>query len=264
LILSNYSIRVLPPHWRLSLWPLSLENLRERLSGMGFDSARVQTIGEITDYEFLINVGGNESNLNSVTQTITDGLTKEYADSGVEIRKTDIVGPKAGEELRNSGIKAMVYAILVIMIYVGLRFDFQFAPGAVLALAHDVIIVLGLFVILQKEFSLQIVAALLAIIGYSVNDTVIVYDRVREIMQNHPGMNLAQQINKATNETLSRTILTSGTTLSVCLAMYIWGGESIQDFFLAMSAGILIGTYSSIFVAAPITLIFDKFANKKT
>jgi preprotein translocase subunit SecF len=145
------------------------------------------------------------------------------------------------------------------MIYVGLRFDFKYSPGAVVAVIHDVIIVLGVFSITHLEFTLQTVAAMLAVIGYSVNDTVVVYDRVREHEQRNPALTLTQHINTAINETLSRTLLTSGTTLFISVTMYFFGGMAIRDFFMAISLGVLIGTYSTIFIAAPTVLFFNRF-----
>ena len=183
--------------------------------------------------------------------------------SGVEIRKVDIVGPKAGAQLRVSGFQAMLWALIAIMIYIGLRFDFKYSPGAIVALFHDVSLILGLFALTGTEFTLQTVAALLAVIGYSVNDTVIVYDRVREHEEKNPSLPLFTHINNAINETLSRTILTSGTTLFISLAMYFFGGLAIRDFFLAITLGVFIGTYSSIFVAAPVTLFFERIKNAK-
>jgi len=153
----------------------------------------------------------------------------------------------------------MLWALIAIMVYIGLRFDFKYSPGAIVALFHDVSIILGIFAFTGTEFTLQTVAALLAVIGYSVNDTVIVYDRVREQENKNKALWLGKHINQAINDTLSRTVLTSGTTLFVSLAMFIWGGMAIREFFLAISLGVIIGTYSSIFVAAPVTLLFDKF-----
>ena len=152
----------------------------------------------------------------------------------------------------------MAYALIAIMIYIGLRFDFKYAPGAIVALFHDVSIILGIFALTGTEFTLQTVAALLAVIGYSVNDTVIVYDRVRENEEKYAGSSLIENIDRAINDTLSRTILTSGTTLFVSGAMFLYGGEAIHSFFFAITLGVLIGTYSSIFVAAPATILFSK------
>jgi preprotein translocase subunit SecF len=148
----------------------------------------------------------------------------------------------------------------MIMIYIALRFDYKYSPGAIVALLHDVIIIIGVFVIFQKEFSLQIVGALLAVIGYSVNDTVVVYDRVREHEERDYSKSLKDQINVALNETLSRTLLTSITTFIVAAVMFLMGGGIIHDFFFAICLGVLVGTYSSIFVAAPTIMFFDKFS----
>lgn len=237
---------------------ISLDELRRSLKTGGFDGITVQTLGEDSDHEYLIKVLGTEENLNEITEQINKSLKTTFAADGVDVRKVDIVGPKAGAQLRISGFQAMLWALIAIMIYIGLRFDFKYSPGAIIALFHDVIIILGVFSLTGTEFTLQTVAALLAVIGYSVNDTVIVYDRVREHEEKYAGVALSEHINNAINETLSRTILTSGTTLFVSLTMLFFGGLAIRDFFFAITLGVFIGTYSSIFVAAPITLFFDK------
>ncbi|MBG59266.1 MAG: protein translocase subunit SecF [Halobacteriovoraceae bacterium] len=240
-----------------------LEELRSSLDANKFDSSSVQRIGSESQNEFLVKVASNEANLNQVTDQITKMLQKDFSDKGSEILKTDIVGPKAGEQLRISGFQAMAWALLMIMIYIALRFDYKYSPGAIVALLHDVIIIVGIFSLLGKEFSLQIVGALLAVIGYSVNDTVVVYDRVREHEEKYSSRTLKEQINGALNETLTRTILTSITTLIVAGVMYFMGGGIIQDFFFAICIGVIVGTYSSIFVAAPTVLFFDKITGKK-
>lgn len=237
---------------------INLNDLRKEMKNAGFTGISVQSIGEVIDNEYLIKVPAKEENLNAVTQKVSEALKASFASSGLEIRKVDIVGPKAGAELRKSGFLAMLWALLAIMVYIGLRFDFKYSPGAIVALFHDVTIILGIFALTGTEFTLQTVAALLAVIGYSVNDTVIVYDRVREHEQKFVGRTLSEHINNAVNETLSRTVLTSGTTLFISLTMYFFGGLAIRDFFMAITLGVLIGTYSSIFIAAPVTLFFDK------
>lgn len=244
---------------------VNLEDLRTSLKDAGFDSSSVQSIGDLTDgtHNFLIKVSSNTNDLNQVTDTITKMLKTDFAKLVPEIQKTDIVGPKAGEQLRISGFQAMAWALLMIMIYIALRFDYKYSPGAIVALAHDIIIIIGVFVILDKEFSLQIVGALLAVIGYSVNDTVVVYDRVREHEAKSPTKTLGDKINLALNETLTRTILTSITTFIVSFVMYMMGGSGIEDFFFAITLGVIIGTYSSLFVAAPTILFIDKMQSKK-
>lgn len=242
---------------------VSIDGMRKSLKSQGFKGVSVQSIGEASENEVLLKLQGDESNLNAITEKVEKTLKTDFASSGVEIRKVDIVGPKAGAQLRISGFQAMLWALIAIMIYIGLRFDFKYSPGAIVALFHDVSIILGVYALTGTQFTLQTVAALLAVIGYSVNDTVIVYDRVREHEERYAGIDLATHINNAVNETLSRTLLTSGTTLFISVTMYFMGGLAIKDFFMAITLGVLIGTYSSIFVAAPVTLLFDHFNTEK-
>jgi preprotein translocase subunit SecF len=237
--------------------PVQLDQLRVALDKGGLKGVSVQTIGEEKDNEVLIKVQAEEGSLNTITQKITDDLHKEFADNKGEIQKVDIVGPKAGKELRMSGVKAMFWAILSIMIYIAIRFDFRYAPGAMISLFHDIIVVAGIIAWTGHEFSLHTVAALLAIIGYSINDTVIVYDRIREHEDKDKTIPLRQHINDAVNDTLSRTIITSLATLLVTVSMYFFGGIAIKDFFFAMSLGICFGTYSSVYIAAITTLFTD-------
>lgn len=233
---------------------VSGDEIRSKFSDNGIETSSVQTIGEDTDNEFLIKLQTTGDNVNQVTDLAIKALGNAFG-TKAEVRKTDIVGPKAGEQLRLSGFLAMLWALLGIMVYIGLRFDFKYSPGAIVALFHDVVIILGVFALTDKEFSLQIVGALLAVIGYSVNDTVVVFDRVRE---HDTGVALKGILNKALNETLSRTVLTSITTLLVSGIMFAMGGGVIHDFFFAITLGVVIGTYSSLFVASPVTLVFEK------
>lgn len=227
--------------------------------------SQLQSIGDESQNEFLLKLESDKNaDLNAISNQVEAALSEKYGAGKFEILKNDIVGPKAGAELRTSAFKALIWAILAIMIYLALRFDYKFAPGAIAALLHDVIIIIGAFILTQKEFSLQIVAALLAIIGYSVNDTVVIYDRVREIEEAHPTMPMIQVINRALNETMSRTIITSSTVLGVSLVMLFWGGSVIHDFFFAMTIGVVLGVYSTIFIAVPMTVFFEKVINKKT
>jgi preprotein translocase subunit SecF len=241
---------------------VQLASIRDALKAAGYNSSSVQSIGEASENEFLVKVAATDTNLNEVTDKITKMFQTDFQSQQAEIRKTDIVGPKAGKQLRISGFQAMAWALLMIMIYIALRFDYKYSPGAIVALLHDVIIIIGIFALMNKEFSLQIVGALLAVIGYSVNDTVVVYDRVRENEEKAPQSKLNELINKALNETLSRTLLTSITTFLVAGVMFVMGGGIIHDFFFAICLGVIVGTYSSIFVAAPTVMFFDKL-NKK-
>jgi preprotein translocase subunit SecF len=244
---------------------VDLGQLREYLNSQSVPLSQLQSIGEADQNEFLLKLDSDKGDLNAISAQVGKTLSSKYGEGKFEILKNDIVGPKAGAELRTSAFKALVWAILAIMIYLALRFDYKFAPGAIAALIHDVTIIIGAFILTQKEFSLQIVAALLAIIGYSVNDTVVIYDRVREIEAAHPGMSTTDIINKAINETMARTINTSLTVLGVSLVMLFWGGSVIHDFFFAMTIGVVLGVYSTIFIAVPMTVIYEKLVlkNKK-
>lgn len=246
---------------------IHLDDLRESLEKGGFQGTSVQTIGEPSDNEVLIKVQAEEGTLNVITENLTTALKTSFAGNTAEIRKVDIVGPKAGSELRMSAVKAMFWAILSIMVYMAIRFDFRYAPGVMISLLHDIVIVAGVLAFIGSEFSLHTVAALLSIIGYSVNDTVIVYDRIREHEEHgDQTKSLKSHINDAVNDTLSRTILTSVATLLVAASMFFFGGAALRDFFLAMSIGIIFGTYSSVYVAASTTLFVDDMMkkNKKT
>jgi preprotein translocase SecF subunit len=173
------------------------------------------------------------------------------------------VGPRVGAELRRDGLLAIFWASFFMMIYIGFRFSLRFAPGAVVALVHDVGVTAGIFVILGLEFDLRVLAALLAILGYSLNDTIIIYDRIRENMELRTKHDLPEVLNLSVNQTLSRTVLTSGTTMAALLALLFLGGEVIRPFALAMTIGVVVGTYSSIFIAAPILLLLENWSNRR-
>jgi preprotein translocase subunit SecF len=255
--------------------------LRTLLNENDIPLAQLQTIGPTEQNEFLMKLLSEESSksmqktvqtaerqdnkdtLNELSMRVEKVLNDTYGAGKFEIMKTDIVGPKAGAELRNSAFQALGWAILAIMIYLALRFDYKFAPGAIAALIHDSLIIIGVFILTQREFTLQIVAALLAVIGYSVNDTVVIYDRVREIENQHTGASTIEVINRAINETMARTLNTSLTVLAVTLVMLIWGGPVIHDFFFAMTIGVILGVYSTIFIAVPMTVICERLMKKQ-
>ncbi len=242
---------------------VELGDLRQVMEDNQVALSQLQSIGDDSQNEFLLKLETDKGDLNAVSNQVNTVLATKYGAGQFEILKNDIVGPKAGAELRTSAFKALIYAILAIMIYLALRFDYKFAPGAIAALIHDVTIIIGAFILTQKEFSLQIVAALLAIIGYSVNDTVVIYDRVREIEAQHPNLSTTQIVNRAINETMSRTIITSLTVLGVSLIMLFWGGPVIHDFFFAMTIGVILGVYSTIYIAIPMTVYYEKLVAKK-
>lgn len=173
-------------------------------------------------------------------------------------QRVDYVGPQVGKQLRNTGILAVLYAMIAIILYVAFRFDFTFGPGALVAMVHDVIMVLGFYLVTRAEFNLTAIAALLTVVGYSVNDTIVVYDRVREEMARYKGKPFAEIINIAINDTLGRTILTSGTTALSVVGLIVFGLGELRDFAWAMLVGILVGTYSSIYIASPLTIWLEK------
>ena len=234
--------------------PTRVETIKENLASIGLDRSLVQRFGEKKENEYLIRVEKSASELGTLSLEIQETLQRAYGKGGVEIRRTEMVGPKVGKDLRKKGILAIIYALIGILIYVTLRFRFIFAVGAIIALAHDVMITVGVFSIANKEFTLPIVAAILTIIGYSLNDTIVVYDRIRENRRKMRREAFAKVINASINETLGRTLLTSLTTLIVMVILFIFGGGVIHDFAFALMIGILAGTYSSIFVASPIIL----------
>lgn len=220
--------------------------------------------GDTKNNEFLIRVEGSETQLNKITKDIQDKLEAKYTKDDYEIRKIDIVGPKVGRELKLSGIYSLIYAMIGIFIYIAIRFDYKFAPGAVIATMHDVIIIIGVFAATGTQFTLSTVAAVLTIAGYSVNDTVVVYDRIRETMGKQKGTPFDKIINISVNDTLSRTILTSVATMLVVVMLLIFGGATLWDFSFALTVGIVVGTYSSIFIASPVVLWMENLMEKRT
>ena len=228
--------------------------VRSEMETGNLKGVKVQQIGVPQDSTFLIKVQGDEKSLNQASTTVTEILTKSLKATDFEIQRVDVVGPAAGSSLRTSGFLSMLYAMVGILIYVTIRFDYRYSPGAVAALFHDSVITLGVFIITQKQFDLQILAALLALIGYSNNDTIIVYDRVRETVHGHPELSIDQAVNRAVNETLGRTILTSLCTFITVASLWFFGGKVIEDFAFTLMIGIAVGTYSSIYIASSIVV----------
>jgi preprotein translocase subunit SecF len=200
-----------------------------------------------------------EAVLVGVGDEVVHGLQAKLGARGPETAlRVEWVGPKAGEQLRDAAIKAMLYAMAFIMLYVAFRFDLRFAPGGVVALFHDALIVMGCYVLLQKEFTLATVAAILTVIGYSINDTIVIYDRIRENMQRMRDVGLGQLINISTTQTMSRTIITSGVTMLSILGFLIWGTPVIKDIVFGLFVGFISGVYSTIYIAAPLTEWMDR------
>jgi len=233
----------------------------EKLSSMGLNH-KIPATGKI-EYKKVGERHIYRIMLEGLTTKILSSI-KEKSGKEPELMRVELVGPKVGEKLRFSAFQAVLYSLIAILIYIAVRFNFQFAPGAVISLAHDVMITLGIFSVFRIPFDLTIVAALLTIVGYSLNDTIVIYDRIRENWNNpKKGATVIEKINTSINETLSRTLLTSITTLIVLVALLIFGGGTISGFALAMTMGVVVGTYSSIFIASPVTVLIEKYMGKE-
>ncbi len=230
--------------------PADLSGMRDNLSGLGVGEIGLQEFGAPTDVLIRLQrqEGGEQAQQAAVEKV------KAALGSDLEYRRTEFVGPKVSEELFLDGVMAVSLAILAILVYIWFRFEWQFGLGAVVALVHDVLSTIGIFALLGLEFNLSTVAAILTIAGYSINDTVVVYDRVRENLRRYKTLALDELLNRSINETLSRTVMTSLTTLLALLALYFLGGEVIRGFSFAMIWGVIIGTYSSICLAVPLLL----------
>jgi len=227
--------------------------LRDRLGGMQLGEVQIQEFGKETDV--LIRIAEKEGATDTSNDLNAVQLVREELSEDFDIRRVEIVGPQVSAELIQTGLFAVLAAIASMLIYIWFRFEWQFSVGAVLALVHDVVLTIGIFALLQLDFNLSILAAILTIVGYSMNDTVVVYDRVRENLRKYKKMDLGELLDIAINETLSRTVMTSVTTLLALLALYILGGEVIRGFTFAMIWGVIVGTYSSIFIASPLLMM---------
>ena len=228
-----------------------LEEIRTNLASNGIEDFQVVNFGTETDV--LIKAADKVSQ-GRLGDRIYEILVNEYSNQDLELKRVEFVGPQIGSELRDQGGLGMLVALGMILLYVAFRFQFKFAIGAVVALAHDVVIVLGIFSVVGWDFDLTVMAALLAVIGYSLNDTIVVSDRMRENFRTERGLEPVEIVDKSINQTLSRTLITSLTTLLVLFSLYIFGGELIKGFSLALILGIFIGTYSSIYVVANMLL----------
>jgi preprotein translocase subunit SecF len=276
--------------------PVEEGGIRSLAEACGIQGVTVVRYGEVTEPEFLLRFRAagvpkegdtscpvrdeDRARVAAVQAAMTAGGEQSSADiastidflqsalsnrlGAVQIQRVEFVGPRVGDDLRRNGLLSIGVACLLILAYIGYRFSPRYAPGAVIALVHDVVITAGVFVVFRMEFDLSVLAALLAILGYSLNDTIIVYDRIRERLEQHTKYDLVDVLNQSVNQTLSRTLLTSGTTLMASASLVAVGGEVIRPFALAMMIGIFVGTYSSIFIAAP-TLLFleERFGSVK-
>jgi preprotein translocase subunit SecF len=249
--------------------PPDIGALRDAVTAAGFQGTEVTTFQIPGRHVYSVRCKGAENasgdteatNASGDVASALFGVAKQLAGGGeVQIVSNDLVGPRAGAELRQKALWAIVSALIGMLVYVGYRFDFRYAPGAIIALFHDVIIVAGVFVVLRMEFDLTVLAGLLTIAGYSINDTIIIFDRIRESRARADlrRLPLPQIANRAINETLSRTLLTSGTTLLAVVSLFSLGGPVIRNFSFAMLCGVLVGTYSSVYIATPIFLYLER------
>ncbi|WP_413294203.1 protein translocase subunit SecF [Bdellovibrio sp. HCB185ZH] len=249
---------------------VSIDQLRKSVDELHLGEVGVQSFGD--NDEFIIRFqgkqGANDKETNEILNAdiakIKDIVLKTFAANNPEIRRVDTVGPQVGAELKRNGLLAVFYCLLVILIYVALRFDYKYAPGAVFCLFHDAVITLAIFVAVGKEVNVPILAAILTLIGYSLNDTIVVFDRIRETDSHYHDRGYGFIINKAINDMLHRTLMTSGTVFTSALCLWLFSGGTVGDIAFAICVGIVFGTYSSIYVAAPVVLMMDKLTGKKT
>ena len=232
---------------------VNISNIRSSLNILNLGDVNVKEFGKKGDY--LIKIEQKTKNNNKLIPEIKQSLIKKL-NAEINFRRVENVGPKVSSELLESGIIAITLSLAAMLFYIWIRFEWQFSIGSIVALFHDVIITVGIFSILSLEVNLSIIAAVLTIVGYSMNDTVVIYDRIRENLGKYTKLNISETANLSINETLSRTIITSATTLLALVSIYILGGEILKGFSFAMIMGVIIGTYSSIFVAAPVLKFF--------
>jgi preprotein translocase subunit SecF len=238
-----------------------IDKIRASFHQLGMGSSSIQQFG--SDRDILINAERFSEVLEDMNVTVKNQLEKDFAPESFEVVRVEMVGPKVGRDLREQAILSIFYALIGIIIYISWRFEFRFAVAAIIALIHDILVTTAFFLLFDKEFSLPIIAAFLTIIGYSLNDTIVVFDRIRENLRKIRKKNFEHVINFSINQTLSRTILTSLTTLIVVLALFFLGGEVIHDFSFALMIGVFVGTYSSIFIASPVLLVWEKQKQRK-
>ena len=231
---------------------ITAESIRESLDAVGVEEAEIQHFGG--NREAIIRLAARDAESDDLAGAILGQLNKDHPENHAEFMREELVGPKIGEELRTKATMAIIYALIGILIYISLRFEFKFAVGAVAALVHDVLITLGLFSISGRAITLPVIAAFLTIVGYSLNDTIVIYDRIREDRRKLYGKSFVDIVNTSLNESLSRTLVTSLTTLFVVVCLFVFGGEVIKDFAFALMVGVVVGTYSSVYVASPLVV----------
>ena len=242
---------------------VDISEVRIALDDLTFEGLSVQEFGEKEANEYLITMTKTTGELEGLSENVKITLNNKFGRESLEVRRVEMVGPKVGKDLRKKGMLAITFSLLGMLIYIWWRFELRFGVGAIICLVHDVAITLGALSLTNKPVDLPIIAALLAVVGYSVNDTIIISDRIRENLKKMSRGRLRDIVNKSINQTLSRTCITAGTTLMVVIALFSLGGEVIHDFAFTLLVGICIGTYSSIFIASPLLIVWERIVPKK-
>jgi len=233
----------------------SVDKLRQVFKSIGLENSIIQQFGP---KEMVVRTAVTNVDLKGLSGQVENALRATYGQNAFEIRRVESVGPKVGRDLTRKALLAIIFSWIGILVYVGFRFEFRYALGGIIALIHDVLVTVGTLSLLNKEFDLNIVAALLTIIGYSINDTIVIFDRIRENTRKNTRMPIMDVINMSVNQTLSRTILTSFTVLMVLITLFFFGGGVIHDFAFTLLVGCIAGVYSTVFIASPIVLVFEK------
>jgi preprotein translocase subunit SecF len=242
---------------------VTIPDVRQAFEKMGLGGSVIQDFGQPGANEYLVRLDRTSVEIGALGEQIRKVLTEQFGPDKFEVRRIESVGPKIGEDLRQRGALSVIVATIMMGVYIWFRFEFRFGVGAVIALAHDVLVAVGALLLVNYEFDLTIIAALLTIVGFSVNDTVVICDRIRENMRKIRRETLEGIINISINETLSRTILTTGTTLLVLIALFVLGGAVIRPFAFTLLVGFISGVYSTIFIASPVILMWEKKPVKK-
>ncbi len=242
---------------------VDISEVRIALDDLTIEGLSVQEFGEKEANEYLITMTKTTGELEGLSEDVKIALNNRFGRESLEVRRVEMVGPKVGKDLRRKGMLAVIFSLLGMLMYIWWRFELRFGVGAIICLIHDVIITLGALSLTNKPVDLPIIAALLTVVGYSVNDTIIISDRIRENLKKMSRGRLRDIVNKSINQTLSRTCITAGTTLMVVISLFFLGGEVIHDFAFTILVGICIGTYSSIFIASPLLIVWERLFPKK-
>jgi preprotein translocase subunit SecF len=241
--------------------PVNISEVRNAMDAMGSKEAMVQAFG--AENEYLIRVEKASEDLEALAKKIQVSLQEQFKDKSVEIRRVEVVGPKVGRDLKEKALWAVGLSFIAILIYVGWRFkQVSYGLGGIVALVHDVIVTYGAISIAGIEYSLNVMAVILTIIGFSINDTIVIFDRVREDVKKYRKEDIETIFNTAINETLGRTVLTTGTVMIVVLILFFFGGAVIHDFAFALIVGLITGTYSTVYIASPVVLLWEKYISK--